>query len=211
MAWIGCMCLVLTFAVASPATAAQSDERDSESGSEKGTEDTEESKPKVAPFAQATGGKGSTSPGKVYTNEDLARLSGSEPAPPSGAPASGASASETDSGAEQTGASAPKEEKSALDQLFERQALREEHKQQVTKAADRVAAAKERIADLEKRALAVKNPFLARPEAPEEGAEEWERGNGPQRLKQTEDQLEAARDELAEAERALAELQSSAP
>jgi hypothetical protein len=205
------MCLVLTFAVASPATAAQSDERDSEPDSEKKTEGTEKSKSKVAPFVHATGGKGSTSQGKVYTNEDLARLSGSEPAPQAGAPASGASARETDSGAEQTGATDTKEEKSALDQLFERQALREEHKQKVTEAVDRVAAAKERITDLEKRALAVKNPFLARPKAPEEGAEEWERGSGPQRLKQTENQLQAARDELAEAERELAELQRSAP
>lgn len=211
MVWIGCMGLVLAFAVTSPATVAQSDERDSESGTEQGTESAKASEPEVAPFVHARGGKGTTSPGKVYTNEDLARLSGSEPAPPSDAPAAAARAGETESGEEPGKAPDAQEEKSALDKLFEREALRKEHQQKVAEAEQRVAAAKERITDLEKRELAIKNPFLARPKAPEEGAEEWERSDGPQRVKQTEDQLRAAREELAEAERELDELRRSVP
>jgi hypothetical protein len=222
-AWIGCVGLALALAVASPATAAQSGERDTSSGSEKGTEGPEQSKAKVAPFVEAKGGKGSTSPVKVYTNEDLERLAGSEPAAATEAPASAADAKKAESGAEpvdakeaESGAEPPdavdtQEKKSALDELFEQQAARKEHEEKVAEAEKRVAAAKERIKDLEKRALEIKNPYLPRPKAPEEGAEEWERSNGPQRLKQTNDQLQAARDELAEAERELAELRSSAP
>jgi hypothetical protein len=208
MARIGWVCFVLVLVVTVPATLAQ----DSGAATEGSTGADEEAGPKLSPFVRATGGKAAASSEKVYTNDDLERLRGAGPAS-SQAPSPSRDGEPPADGAADTaeGSAKPPEAKSALDQLFECETLRQEHAQKVADAEQQVVAAKQRLADLERRLLAIKNPLLARPAAPEEGAEEWNSADGQQRVQQTESQIQAARDEIAQAERDLAELQRSSP
>ncbi len=78
-------------------------------------------------------------------------------------------------------------------------------------AENQVMQARQRITDLEKRKLALKNPFLARPDEPEENAEQWQAMDGDQRVHQTEIEMQSARDALAQAEAELDRLRGSGP
>jgi hypothetical protein len=191
MASLVSLCLVLAGAAAIPAPAADGGEQ-----------------------AQEKAKKPSNAPAKVYTNEDLKRLSAKGPGrEETTLPPGPASAQATEGDAKPEPPSGEEEEADPLDQLFAREAARKEHAKQVAQAEERVAAAKQQVADLEKRLLAIKNPFLARPKAPEdeEAAAAWEGGGGPERVEQTQGQLEAARAEVAQAERDLAELRLARP
>jgi hypothetical protein len=202
--WFVSVCFVTVFAFAAGATLAQESESDETGQAEA------ESGTKLSPLVLATGGKGGTST-KVYTNEDLKKMhSGELESPTETTPSSSAPAKKTD-GAEQAQVEQPAPTKSALDQMFEREAARKEHDQKIADAEQAVTDAKQRVVDLEKRLLAIRNPLLARPGAPEEGADEWERGNGQQRVKMTEEQTQAAREAVAQAERELAELRRTRP
>ena len=66
------------------------------------------------------------------------------------------------------------------------------------------------ITDLEKRILAIRNPFLPRPVIPEDEAVEWSQLTAPQRVARTEEQIAAARRDL-EAARARRERLTSTP
>ena len=200
--WTVTLCVAL--ALGAPATSATAGEGER-------TDAPTESEKELSPFIFATGGKSPSSGAKAYSNVDLERMFGAAPPPAEAPAASGAGATGSATDVEPAEAEPPAEAKSALDQLLERRTFEQERAQKVADAEQRVADARQRIADLERRVLAVKNPFLARPAAPEEGAEEWAQGDEAQRLKQAEDQLQAARDGLAEAERELTDLRSSTP
>jgi hypothetical protein len=89
---------------------------------------------------------------------------------------------------------------------MEDRAAREEAKKvRVAQAEQDLAEANARVVELEKRLLAVKNPFLPRPVLPPEEAKAWEGLGGAERAARVEKQLAEARDAAAAAERALAE------
>jgi hypothetical protein len=135
---------------------------------------------------------------RVYTNDDLGRLPPESPLPASTA-------------AKKTAPPAEAGVEKAPDpvQVMENEEARKDARQlQIAEAQRAVAAAEARVRDLERRALAVKNPFLARPEIPDEDRAAWDKMTAPERLKLTEDQLKAARDDLERAKARLDQLQS---
>lgn len=96
---------------------------------------------------------------------------------------------------------------SALEKMFAKEEAKKERAQKVADAEEVVAAAKERIARLEKTKRAIANPYLARPSAPEdeEQAERWKNQDSAERLNSTDAELKSARKMLADAQAALAE------
>jgi hypothetical protein len=149
---------------------------------------------------------------RVFTNEDLERLFGGgeldeEPARPSGegSPAAGEAAVQRPAGPA-TGGGAQAAD--PLQWMQQRETSEAERRQQIADAEAAVAAARQKVADLEKRLLAVKNPFLARPEIPDDEKSDWDGMSGPERASATEEQLGNARDELQKAEQELARLRS---
>ena len=74
-----------------------------------------------------------------------------------------------------------------------RQRSREIVAKQLDAEIDRLEA---RIAGLEKRILATRNPFLPRPVIPEAEAAEWAQLTAPQRVARTEEQIGEARRQL---------------
>jgi hypothetical protein len=185
-------CLLLLLAAGLPLAAETTDKRESEEG------------PKASPFVHATGGKPGKQPAKVYGNAELKKMFGPAPdtivlpATPAGRPSG-------DSGE----AAAPPSD--ALESLFAGEAKKKERAARIAEGEQEVAAARQKVTDLEKRMLAVRNPYLARPKAPEEGAEEWLAADTRKRVELTAQQLEAARAAVTEAEQALAELRRSTP
>ncbi|HEX6851645.1 MAG TPA: hypothetical protein VF139_09575 [Candidatus Polarisedimenticolaceae bacterium] len=67
----------------------------------------------------------------------------------------------------------------------------------------RVKEAEATIAELEKRLLAIANPFLPRPQLPPEEAEAWQGLDGVKRRERVNKQLEEARTELEAAQQSL--------
>jgi hypothetical protein len=92
--------------------------------------------------------------------------------------------------------------------MEDRKAREEADRVRLAAAEKAVEDAKTRVAELESRLLAVKNPFLPRPALPPEEAAAWEGLDGVARVKRVEEQLVAARGELERAERALAAIRS---
>lgn len=150
---------------------------------------------------------------EVYTNEDLERLfAGETPetdeAEPSGeVPAQAATPAQPGS-PPQPGEAAPSITDPAA-WLAARKAKAEERQRLIAEAQAKVDGLRARIADLEKRNLAARNPYLLRPEVPEEDRKEWDGANGEQRVAATERQLADARRELRLAERELADARSA--
>lgn len=70
-----------------------------------------------------------------------------------------------------------------------------------------VAAAEAEVRRLEKRALAVKNPYMPRPEIRADEKEHWDSLDNRQRLQKTEQELAAARERLRSAREKLAKLE----
>jgi hypothetical protein len=64
-------------------------------------------------------------------------------------------------------------------------------------------AATAAVETLEKRLLAVRNPYRPRPQLPPDEAKAWEGLDGAQRAQRVEEQLAAARVELAAARKAV--------
>jgi hypothetical protein len=207
-AMVLCFVSVLVFAVATTSVPAGQSEGDKDS--DRASTSAKESEQKLSPLVHATGGKQGAS-SKVYTNDDLKQLQGTGSSGSSAEPAKPQPASETKPGEPAAAAKPGEPAKSALDQMFEQEALRKEHVQKIAEAEQRVVDARQRVVDLEKRRLAIRNPLLARPAAPEEGADEWAGANGQQRVEMTDSQIQAAKDEVAQAELDLATLRSSRP
>jgi hypothetical protein len=132
-----------------------------------------------------------------FTNEDLARrYSGGEKKKPTSAPPKSSTSEEkpVDNGA------------AALEKLFADRDSRKENAGKVVEAEAAVVAARERVTQLEKKKLAVVNPFMARPAPPEdkEEAERWKAMDGSERAAAAQIELDEARKALADAESALA-------
>ena len=164
---------------------------------------------------------------KVYTNEDLEKLTGpfgpiiepvrDEDAQPAETPqlAEGEQAQPgVEPGVRPT---EPKEQPEAaqptdpLEWMEQRKARQAEHQRQLAQAEQAVADAKKKVADLEYRLRATRVPFLARPEIPEDEREAWSEKTAPERAELTQKQLDEARAELAKAEQALAQLRAQTP
>jgi hypothetical protein len=73
------------------------------------------------------------------------------------------------------------------------------------RSEQRVRDAEAKVAELEKRLLAIANPFLPRPELPPEEAQAWQGLDGVQRRDRVNKQLEEARKELEAAQAAAKE------
>jgi hypothetical protein len=102
--------------------------------------------------------------------------------------------------------SAAKPASDALSLMREQQARAEERGRAIAEAEQAVADAKARIEQLELRISALRNPFRARPDIPEDEKAEWDSMGTRERLERTEAQLEQARAELAAAEQELAKI-----
>lgn len=142
----------------------------------------------------------------LYTNEDLERMFG-----PSGASKqSEGEAKPQPSSAAREGArpEAPRvPRRDPLEAIEEEQAREADRGLRLAEAEREVAEAAARVKELEKRALAIRNPFLPRPELPPEEAEAWKGLSNEQRLERTEAALAEARRKLEEARARLAALQ----
>jgi hypothetical protein len=176
-----------------------------------GGEEAEEKAAEESPYAQATNNAKRKAPAKSYTNADLERMFGpsgdTEKPPEEATPAEEEGGEEPADSAEKPAEEAP----DPLKKLFEDEKKREEHEVKIGEATEKIAAAERRVADLERRALAISNPLLARPTAPEDGAEEWDAADSVERLEQNEAAIEAAREELEQARAELEQLQESVP
>jgi hypothetical protein len=164
---------------------------------------------------------------KVFTNEDLEKLTGPAgpiimPMPPREESAEGATQAEegvpTEAGAqpgvrvaEPSPAVQQDQPQDPLQWMEQRQQRQAEHQRQLVEAEHAVASAKQKVADLENRLRATRIPFLARPKIPEDEQEAWSEKSAPQRVEHTQAQLDAARAELDQAEQALAQLRAQAP
>jgi hypothetical protein len=180
---------------------------------EEGTE--EKATEAEATEAEATREEAREAASGVITNETLERLFGPAPeapptpvkeeaAPPAPAAESGEAAPE--------GGTTPAERPPTdpLELMRERQAQAAEKRRLIAEAEQKVTAAKQRVADLEKRRLAIVNPFMARPEIPADEKEQWDSEGSQERLATTDGQLEEARQQLADAEGELGRLRSGA-
>jgi hypothetical protein len=174
----------------------------------------------ASPFLKATTGDRLPETDKTYTNEDLERLFGPSPAPapevasPEGmvegaAPPEGAGTPAVPPAEGATGGSGASG--SPLDELEAMHKREAERQEQMTRAEKKVADIESRIAELEKRARSVSNPFLPRTEPPKEGREEWDKMTGEERAARTQEEITAAREELEQARRELDTLRSQVP
>jgi hypothetical protein len=193
--------LTLTLAlIALPAIAKEGHEVASESGkTEKAESSQDESN--LSPLVQASRRVRAEEKDvevKVYGNDDLNEMFGPSESTPT------ATQDEESTGVAETAEVEALPD--ALEQMFAGEARKKERATEISGAEQRITDAKQAIVDLEKRLLAVKNPLLARPSAPEEGADEWNAGDGQTRVRQTEQQIAAARKALADAERELSDL-----
>ncbi len=144
----------------------------------------------------------SDTPGYVYTNEDLDRLQ-----PPSPLPAiPGAQAKDA---APKPGAKAAGGPPDPLKQIADEKARAADLEAKTAEAEKKVADAQQKVRDLEKRRLAVANPFMAPPQVPDEQREQWRKMNGVERLAETDAELAKARKELDDATAALQKLRDS--
>ena len=125
-------------------------------------------------------------PAQPYTNEDLERMFGRS-----------RSSRKAEAGSATSGLPAgTKKDEEGLENEKAQVPTRQEAEQQL-------AAAEARVKDLERRILAVRNPLLPRPQLSTEEAEASKGLDNVQRLKLTQEALEAARKELQEARERL--------
>jgi len=145
----------------------------------------------------------SDEPGYVYTNDDLERIQPASPAPRRG-PATAKDAAPKAAEKRPAGLSDP------LKQMQDETASAAALQTQIADAEKKVAEAEQKVRDLERRRLAVANPFLAPPQVPPEQADQWKKMKGNERLKATDDEIVQAQKELEDAKAALQKSRSSA-
>lgn len=151
----------------------------------------------------------------AYGNEDLERLFGkveptepeptgapsaeAEPGPPAPAEPGGAAAEES---------GRPDEPADPLAAVLEQRDRQKERAGEVAEAQAKLGEAQDRVARLERRIRAIRNPLLARPEAPE-GQQDWTTIGAREQLERTEEELVKAREEVTLLERAVEERRGS--
>lgn len=186
---------LLTMAVACFFSIACATEKDSEQ------KDSETARKSAEPAEQEAA---------VYTNEDLDKLFGEE-----GSTEQTALTPEEESGEEREPVMemkvvepqpAEKVVSDPLNLMQQQQALSEERTRIVAEAELAVANARARVKQLEQRVLALKNPYMARPEIPEEERADWDSLGTRERREKTEEKLIQAREELKAAEAELAKV-----
>ena len=147
---------------------------------------------------------------KVYTNSDLEKLFGIVAEEDREA---GAADDADERPTPATNRRPAKSSDDALKWLQERRAQQAASATAMQEAQSELAKARERLANLEKQLMAVRNPFSARPQLTEE--EKEQRRNQPEsaneRYKRTEALVEEAREEVRAAEAKLAEIRSQRP
>ena len=156
------------------------------------------------PGAQA---QPSSEDSEVITNEDLERMwSGLSPTER----LQGVYQAERHIGtpAGDAGAAAGKGEANAGEWLEKRQASEADTRTKTAEAEKKVADLRAKVDELERRLLAVRNPLLPRRYAERKNEEDksWDQKTNPERVQATEDELKKAKDDLAAAERELAQL-----
>ncbi len=137
----------------------------------------------------------------LYTNEDLDRLGPDPYAPKPEKPAAPEAAPGTE--AAKAAADPLRELEDDLDRAAGLAA-------QTAAAARAVSAAEAAVREIEKRALAVRNPFLPPPVPPPERAEAWAKMSGDERAAVTDEDLQEAKRRLEDAKARLAQLRAGA-
>ena len=170
----------------------------------------EEPKQEETKAAESSGEKEAEEEVKVYTNADLEKMfseeSDSEKVPPTTLPSTPPPAAEPAKPAETATPPAESKPTDALTLMQQQQAQREERQRTVAEAEKTVADARARIKQLEERVMALKNPYRARPVIPDDEKEEWDSMGTRKRLEDSEEKLRLAREELAKAEKDLAQI-----
>ena len=130
----------------------------------------------------------------VYTNDNLPELTQVGTAQPAAAPTSTTTA---------------QPEWNPLAGLEESQQQDRENKQLIVAAQARFEEAEQQVAALEKRQRSITNPFMARPQALEQEGVDWNTMTPTERLAWTNEALEKARSQRAEAQQRLRRLGST--
>ena len=145
----------------------------------------------------------------TFTTEDLERKYGkSEKAKLKPVDEPQANAPKGQPGAEHSAnEAAPQDaDRDPLSWLKAREEAKREKAAQLAEAQRRVQAAQDKVAELQKRSASLRNPFLGRPQPTDEEKAAWKGNDQAGRLRITEENLAAARSELAQARTALNEL-----
>ncbi|HKQ62868.1 MAG TPA: hypothetical protein VJS92_16365 [Candidatus Polarisedimenticolaceae bacterium] len=168
-----------------------------------------ESKPaeqQMSPLdAAAKASRARTKKALAYGNEDLVRMYGE----PKAEPEQAAAPVPAPPGAEGAKPATADPTADPLAWLEQRKAKQAERGTTVQQAQAEVTRLEQKVAGLEKRILAVKNPLLAPPQAPEDDDGSWAKQGNGDRLKRSEDELAAARQELDAARQKLQQAQAS--
>lgn len=138
-------------------------------------------------------------PARVYTNEDLERMFGG-----TSEPQESESISETE-----TAQPAQPAQQGNVDPLRALEAEKRAAAAQqvrIATAEKELVKAEETLKEMEKRLLALKNPYLPRPVVSPEEKEAWKGLDNVERVKRTKEQLEGVRQELERAKNRLEEL-----
>ena len=171
-------------------------------GERKQSDDTEAtgSAAPISDFMKATNANRKQKATPSYSNADLQRMFGAPSADPAPSSSGSTEPPETEGAKE-----APKD---PLTQLLEAQESEKERQSKAEAARQKVAVIEKRIVDLERRTLALRNPLLQRPSAPEDEAarDAWNAADTVGRLEQNAQQLDLAREALETARQELADL-----
>lgn len=205
--WLLCVALAVFLA---PAAFAEEEKKEEKKAAE---EAAEPAKSEAESPAAAADAKKDCAEVEVFTNEDLERLFGRgeettpETGPEEGEPADGTARPEPRPVEPVQGAGTA-QPADPLQWMEERKTRQAERQEQIAAAEAAIGAARERIADLEQRIRATKNPYLARPQIPDDEKSDWDGMSAPERVAAAEQQLQEAREELRKAEEELARLRS---
>jgi len=177
----------------------------------------EEAEKKRGPYDRVASGEPSATDEKVkvYTNADLAKLTGIvEEADAKSAKGEAGEPGTPKPGAEKVDPAKQDAEKpDPLAWLQKRQAAQQEHSVALAAAEAAVVAARQRVTDLEKQLLATRNPFSARPTLSDEEKEK-RRTSGEtaaQRNKRNQESLDQAREAVKAAEAELTRVRAARP
>jgi hypothetical protein len=196
---VGFVAFVAVLATSGPVSAADASQQVDK-------EQPEQAQPASASNVTAVPGK-PDSPGtvRVFTNKDLERMFGDE--------SQETSESSADTPSAETAQAAPEPRKSTqptvdpLAQMKQEQAARAQRQQLVAQAEADLEAARAKLENLEVQLLASRNPFSARPQLSDEEKElrATSGETAAERNKRTQLLVDQAREEVAAAEKTLAE------